>query len=160
MRRSRFLLALIVPLTCSPGCATIVKGRYQDLTVNSNPPGATFEVDGISGTTPAIVPVERKLRSHTVVITKPGYETAQIRVGRDLNLWTAGNIIWGLFGAPIGVGVDLINGSAYKLASNEVQVSLQPGSSLANQGAAVSPTVLEAQHTEPNRVEPPAKPNK
>src|SRR5262249_22340216 len=117
MSRSGLFLTIFISFLCSSGCATIVKGRYQDLTINSNPPGASFEVDGISGTTPAIVPVERKLRSHTVVITKPGYETAQIRVGRDLNLWTAGNIIWGIFGLPVGVGIDLVNGSAYKLAS-------------------------------------------
>jgi hypothetical protein len=151
-------LLAILSIVSSPGCATIVKGRYQELTINSNPPGAAFEVDGISGTTPATVPVERKLKHHTVVISKPGYETAQIRVGRDLNLWTAGNVIWGLFGLPVGVGIDLVSGSAYKLATSDVQVSLQPEYPLATQQPGGAPSVLEAGHTEAKRVEPPQKP--
>jgi hypothetical protein len=157
-------LAALSILLSSSGCATIVKGRYQDLTVNSNPPGAAFEVDGITGTTPATVPVERKLRYHTVTISKPGYETAQIRVGRDINMWTAGNVIWGLFGLPIGVGIDLVNGSAFKLASQDVQVDLKSENSMANQPITIGsslqvPQIIEAQHGEPPPVAtPPQRP--
>jgi len=117
---------LVFLACCSCGCATIVKGRYQEVTINSNPPGASFEVDGLSGVTPAAVPLERKLRQHTVTISKPGYETAQVQIGRDLNPWTAGNVIWGLFGLPVGVGIDLISGSAYKIDPDYVQLDLLP----------------------------------
>jgi hypothetical protein len=139
----------------SSGCATIVQGRYQDLTINSNPPGASFEVDGLSGTTPATVPVRRKDRQHIVTISKPGYETQQISIGRDLNLWLAGNALFGLLGVPC-VGVDLVSGGGYKLNDNTVAVQLrqETGTGLAQQPIPRKPTandgtIVEAQHTTP-----------
>jgi hypothetical protein len=163
--RTSYLVALAAGLAVlgSSGCATIVKGRYQDLTINSNPPGAAFEVDGISGTTPATVPVERKLRYHTVVISKPGYETAQIQVGRNLNLWPLGNVIWGLFGLPIGVGCDLITGSAYKLADDTVHANLQPEYPIAarqpaGHSTSGTPQLIQAEHLETPLAVPPQKP--
>ena len=68
---------------CATGCATVLNGDRQKLTVNSNPPGAYFEVDGLSGTTPGSVPVERKQHQHTVTVWKPGYQTSQTRVGQS-----------------------------------------------------------------------------
>jgi len=47
-------------------------------------------------------------------------------MARELNPWTAGNLIWGLFGAPIGFGIDLYSGGAYKLDTDNLQVNLQP----------------------------------
>jgi hypothetical protein len=140
-------------LLMSPGCATIVQGRYQDLTINSTPPGAAFEVDGISGTTPATVSVRRKVRQHVVTISKPGYETAQISVGRETNAWLAGNILWGLLGLP-GLGIDFISGSAYELTSNTVSVEMHQDSALAERSPAHSAApgtsrVLEVQHVQP-----------
>jgi hypothetical protein len=94
--KSAALALSLLALCCSAGCATIVQGRHQEVTINSNPPGAAFEVGGISGTTPAVVALPRKQKYHSVIISKPGYETAEVLVGRQINPSVAGNISWGL----------------------------------------------------------------
>ncbi|MBI3462505.1 MAG: PEGA domain-containing protein [Planctomycetes bacterium] len=112
-------------LFCCGGCATLVHGRYQELTINSNPPGAKFEVDGVNGTTPGTATVDRSEKNHTVTITKPGYETSQIRIGRELNPWIAADVLLG-YGLPIGLVVDFLTGSAYKVGTDNIQVNLVP----------------------------------
>jgi hypothetical protein len=164
MRISILSLIVVSALSTSSGCATVIKGRYQDLTINSYPPGAAFEVDGIAGTTPSTVPVERKQRYHTVVISKPGHETAQIQVGRRLNLWILGNVIFGPFIGPIGLGADFITGSAFRLTDDSVHVNLSAEYPVAaRQPAATAPgepQLLQAEHIEPPPAEHPAKPMK
>src|SRR5262245_13983867 len=148
MRTCALCLVAFYSVSIGSGCATILQGRYQDLTINTTPPGAAFEVDGVTGTTPATIPVRRKLKQHVVTISKPGYETAQVSVGRELNAWLIGNIVFG--GLP-GLGVDFISGGAYKLSMSTVGVDMHQGGSYANQSPANSPTsgaptVIEAQH--------------
>ena len=45
------LLALALGWTTS-GCATIVHGNRQTVTINSEPDGATVKIDGLKGKTP------------------------------------------------------------------------------------------------------------
>jgi hypothetical protein len=125
LSRKILLLTVFTGLYSSTGCATLIQGRHQELTINSNPPGATFEVAGISGTTPGTVSLERKEKHHTISIRKPGYETAQVRVGRELNPWIAGNLLLS-YAFPIGFAVDFYTGSAYKFDTDNVQVNLAP----------------------------------
>lgn len=105
------------------GCSTVVNGKRQALTVNSNPPGAAFAVDGFSGVTPGTVEVERGRPNHTVAISKPGYQSTEVTVGRRVSPWVAGNI---LVGGLIGLVVDLGTGGAYSLQTDQVQADLEP----------------------------------
>src|SRR5579875_2025592 len=56
------------------GCATVIHGPYQEVRIDSTPPGATATV-----TTPATV---RLLRDNTyrVELQKPGYKLAAARI--------------------------------------------------------------------------------
>jgi hypothetical protein len=139
------------------GCSTVVNGRRQALTVNSNPPGAAFNVDGVTGVTPGTVNVERARPNHTVAISKPGYQPTQITVGRKLSPWLAGNV---LVGGLIGLVVDLGTGGAYALQSDQVQATLQPvygasSESPTSQGSAV----VDSSHSV-QRIETSDAPNK
>ena len=132
MKATSFVLVGL-SLLCLTGCSTLVNGRHQALTINSNPPGAAYEVDGITGVTPGTAKVERGRRQHTVVLHKPGYQPAELSVGRTVNPWLAGNIF---LGGVVGLIVDFSSGAAYQLRTDHVQSTLQP-----EYGAAVkSPT--------------------
>ena len=149
MTRQRLCAALLLLSSFQlVGCATIVHGRNQDLAINSNPSGAYFEIDGYQGITPAIVPIERKLKDHTLTVSKPGYETQQIRISRQLSPWMAGNLLWGI-AMPVGFGVDFVSGSAFKPDSESVHVTLQPLNGHSMENEPVQSAVLEAVPLEP-----------
>ena len=117
-------LVIMFAVACS-GCASLLSSPRQDLTINSIPSGAYVELDGVLATTPATLSLERKVKQRTLTISKPGYETAEIRIGRKLNPWLAGNVLLG-YGLPVGATIDFVNGSAYQLDKENVQVTLQP----------------------------------
>lgn len=121
---ARILLAFVgmIPF-CLTGCATVVNGRHQALSINSNPPGATFEVDGFTGTTPSTVKVKRSSSYHKVAIQMPGYQPTEQTVGRRWSPWVAGNILIG--GIP-GILLDVGTGGAFALQSDHIQADLQP----------------------------------
>ena len=112
-------------LFCFSGCATIANGRHQSLIINSDPPGAAFEVDGVTGVTPGTANVERGRSDHTVRIHKPGYQPSELKVGRKVNPWLAGNLLL-YYGFLPGLVVDLLTGGGYQLANSQVQSTLQP----------------------------------
>ena len=59
------------------GCATIVTGKYQDISVTSDPPGAKVTAgDGMSITTPCTLKLARNQRC-TLIAEYPGEEPQQ-----------------------------------------------------------------------------------
>ena len=87
-------LVLAAALALCGGCATIVHGPYQNVRIDSNPPGATATISAQMSergpayldsekvrtvTTPATV---RLLRDNTyrVEVEKPGYQTASTQI--------------------------------------------------------------------------------
>lgn len=142
LRAISFML-LGMSLLSLTGCATVVNGKHQALTVNSNPPGAEFAVDGLTGVTPGTVQVDRARPNHTVAINMQGYQPTEINVGRKLSPWLAGNVF---VGGLIGLIADFSSGGAYALQSNQVQANLEPvyGAShqLPTQGSAVAGSSL------------------
>ena len=133
-------LSALVFLVAGSGCATLVNGTTQKLIVNSNPPGATFEVDGQSGVTPGTVEVSRREKTHTIHIHKPGYEPAEFRIQRKFGTpWLAGDAVgamglaavstatwpvaWVVF--PASVAVDYGSGGAFYFPDDNINISLQ-----------------------------------
>ena len=107
----------------SGGCATVLHGSNQELSVTSVPPGARFTVDGEgSHTTPATIVLQRK-RDHSLVFELEGYQTEQVSVTHVISGAVAGNI---LAGGLIGWGVDAMTGAQYRLVPELVNVTLRP----------------------------------
>jgi hypothetical protein len=92
MRRERLLLAPALALLA--GCATMIHGKYQDVALDSNPPGATATVTPTMSergpsyldpkktytvTTPATLRLRRD-NTYRVELTKPGYKLATTKV--------------------------------------------------------------------------------
>ena len=104
------------------GCATIIHGSKQSVSIASNPSSATVTIDNQDqGKTPLTIKLERK-DHHTVKVELPGYLAYETKFTRKVDGWIAGNII---FGGLIGLAVDAITGGMYKLTPDQIQADLK-----------------------------------
>jgi hypothetical protein len=72
-------LFLVVLLGTASSCAMIFNEKTVDVSINSNPPGATIFIEGKSyGKTPATLKLEPK--KYSVLIAKEGYGSAQLQL--------------------------------------------------------------------------------
>ena len=107
-------IAVVVGLALSLGaCASIVRGTDEQVSFQSEPPGAEVRLSTGLGCpeTPCQFVVPRK-DSFTATFSRPGYHPEQIHVGTRVSggggAALAGNV---LAGGIIGVVVDASNGS-------------------------------------------------
>ena len=116
-RFSTFLIS--VPLTLLGGCASIVLGSNQSLSVDSLSKGtkvaqATCTLMNNKGTwfvtTPGTVTVHRSYDDLSVKCEKDGLQPGIVTVKSSTKGMAFGNI---LFGGVIGAGVDAGTGAAY-----------------------------------------------
>ena len=114
--------AVVLGLFMVGGCATIVTGTTQPITITSEPTGATVTVGGNRLITPATVELSRK-HDATIVVEKEGYEAQQIVLKRKLQGWTFGNI---LLGGPVGLVVDAVSGGLVAFKQDTVFFDLEP----------------------------------
>jgi hypothetical protein len=106
-------------LALSTGCATILKGKYESITVASEPPGAMVTVNGVTlGRTPTAARVDGT-RDQIVMIAKEGHEPINIILTSSVGV---GWVIVGLWG---GLLIDAITGDWRSLDQNNVSVVLE-----------------------------------
>jgi len=117
------LAIILLALTCA-SCASIVDNGPDLVAMNSIPDGATVLVDGVKmGKTPVVVPVSREWGAGDLVFKIDGRPDIETSIGRDVNPWVFGNII---FGGLIGVGVDCATGNCRR-ADKFVRVDFERG---------------------------------
>lgn len=108
--------------TALGGCATIIHGGKQNVSFDSQPPGARVKLsNGMRFTTPQTVSLPRG-KDIIVTVGKEGYKSEQVMVTREFNAAATilGNILWLL----IGVVVDIVTGAAWTLDPENVTVDL------------------------------------
>src|SRR5262245_60518029 len=115
------ILALSASL--STGCATIVSGSTQDISVSSVPAGATVTADpgGWKATTPGTLTLKRKDGPYKVTFTLEGHDPYSVWLTTDTNAWLWGNLI---IGGIIGLIVDTSTGAYQKLSPEEINANL------------------------------------
>ena len=119
-RLSQFILILLAARMAT-GCATIIHGSTQDVSIASSPDSAEVWIDGARmGATPTKVTLKRK-DSHIVTIKKEGFKDATATIETETSAWIIGNII---FGGIIGCGIDLISGGAYDLKPERLDINM------------------------------------
>jgi hypothetical protein len=120
----QIVLALGFVLFAS-GCATIIKGTTQTVSINSNVEGAQVIVNGESvGQTPFTGQIKRKSGT-TVTVRKQGYQTKTVTLTTEIEAIFWGNII---SGGAIGSTTDLTTGAMYYYAPSTLEVDLVPSS--------------------------------
>ena len=115
------MLLLIIPAT---GCATILKGNLDEVTIATAPPGAYAWVDGdFRGQTPMRIELDSR-REHTVDLRLDGYADAHVLLQRTVGAgWLLLDVVAGL----VPLLVDAITGAWHYL--DDVRLQLVPGTS-------------------------------
>jgi hypothetical protein len=113
------VLALVAVSILASGCASIVEGSSQQVSVKTIDKGndvndAFCELTNSKGTyfakTPATVKIDKASAPINVKCTKEGYQVGTAIVESFTKAMVFGNII---FGGPIGAGVDMATGAAF-----------------------------------------------
>ena len=117
MRAAFLLVGLCLVASLNMGCATIVTGKYETVTVTSDPPGVKVRAQtGEYIETPGQFDLLRN-KDHVLVATYPGAEAQQRQIKHGLQGWFFGNI---LLGGIIGGVVDLASGASDHLTPKKV----------------------------------------
>ena len=117
------ILAAFVVISFASGCATIVKGTTQIVSINSNVSGADIIVNGEPvGQTPFTGQIKRKSGT-TVTVKKSGYQPKTITLTTEVESVFWGNIIFGGF---IGSTTDMGSGAMYYYAPATLEIDLNP----------------------------------
>jgi hypothetical protein len=157
MLRSIFTITALAGAVLSTGCASIVNGQNQSLSLKTN--GADTEVVGAKCTlnsnkgtwyvtSPGSVTVQRSYNDLMVTCKKDGMEDGTGSVKSSTKAMAFGNII---FGGIIGAAVDTSTGAAYDYPDLITIVmgknSALGGSATASPAAAGSPAAAKANDT-------------
>lgn len=101
-------------------CATVFTGTRQNVQINTSPPAADIEVDGLKvGVTPMAVSLKKGFTGQTVSLKLEGYETKMFQPTTDFNAVAVLNFI-GL----IGWGVDAATGAMMKYNPKVYEIQL------------------------------------
>lgn len=113
MKKLYLPLCILISLT---GCASIVSGTNQSVSLETNPANnATCSLTNDKGkwfvpNTPGSVTISRSYQDLVVDCQKKGYRAATSKVKSTTKPMAFGNVI---FGGVIGAGVDVASGAAY-----------------------------------------------
>jgi uncharacterized protein YceK len=115
----KFIALAIAVAVLNSGCASIVNGQNQSLSVQARSKGdqvvdANCKLSNDKGVwylkTPGSTTVRRSYENLAVLCEKPGLEAGLTSAKSSTKAMAFGNI---LFGGLIGVGVDTMSGAAY-----------------------------------------------
>lgn len=160
-----FAFATVVTMLAgTSGCATIVSGTTQDVSVSSNPAGADVQILQSPGGPAAVVAAGRapmgttlpRDHEYIVVVSAPGYQEVRVKISKTFNMWVLGNLCCTVL---LGGAIDLITGAFWKLEPNSIMVNLLPGNpGAAPPGTPVSPGVPNTPAPAPAQPVQPAPP--
>lgn len=121
------LLSLLSVVALTSGCASIMSGPNQTVSVKSKPEGAKvsfYDEKGIavaSGNTPMIVTLKRR-NDYVVKIEKEEFSPFETEVKGGINGWYFGNV---LFGGLLGIViVDPLTGAMWTLRPDDLTVDM------------------------------------
>ena len=118
MRTGTIHLVLCLSLAC--GCASLIRGNTQEIRIDSYPPGAAGEVDGMSIQTPAKLYLSRN-EPHVVVLRKEGYDEYRTEINRQFSWppFITDLIFWKVFGSRE------LSAGAWRLTPEKVYANLE-----------------------------------
>jgi len=125
VKRIMLITFILLPLFVI-GCATIISGTKQQVSVNSTPQSAEVSIKtmgGIpvfNGKTPASAALQRK-NEYLVTVKMAGYSEQTVQISRTINTWVIGNLLCG--GIP-GLIVDGVTGALWNLDPEAIHVEL------------------------------------
>ncbi len=119
--RSLTIALTAVSLLTMNGCATIMHGSQQDVGISSTPSNARVSVDNKPlGNTPVVANLKSG-DTHFVKIELDGFLPFETTLTKRVTGWVWGNIV---FGGVLGLAVDAMTGSLYRLTPDQVSAQL------------------------------------
>lgn len=117
------IIAAAAAVIMAAGCASIVTGNTQNITISSDPAGASIILNGAEmAKTPATIDVPRKSGGLTFQIKKDGYKPMSVTTTTALEPWFFGNIV---LGGLIGSTTDAASGSVVRYSPDAYFVTLE-----------------------------------
>ena len=142
MKKSLTLVAFLVAAgLLLSGCATLVSGTQQKVSISADQPKAHFTIKDkvgtvvFDGTDPGTLLLSRN-STYSVVIELDGYAKQTIMVSQGINGWFWGNCC-NLTGF-VGWGIDFLTGAMWELKPNAVSVKLKTAMSKTVDGFVVT----------------------
>ena len=114
MKKSLLLTTSLGMAVMFSGCATILDGKTQKISVNSNPSGIGFNLDGKNYSTPAIISVKRENKDKLLKIENKKCQRT-ILLNKKVNPTFFVNI---LSGGAFGSTTDYATGAMWKYDDN------------------------------------------
>jgi hypothetical protein len=134
------------------GCSSIIEGTSQEITINTNPAGASCvlmregQPIGSVNPTPGIILLVKKTKYDiTIACDRPGFDQATFLNHSGAAGATFGNII---LGGGIGWAIDSASGADNKYES-PVNLTLVPKAAVAQPGAPTRPIVAPIEPAPP-----------
>ncbi len=135
----RSLAALLLCLFTT-GCATMVNGRQQTLSIDSHPSGAAVDVDcgdepRLAGKTPLKVEVSRAAEHCQLTFTRAGYEPRVVELSHQESRATVLNAAFGLPSAIVLAIAGGLIGSTVNGTDTGIDIGFDAGYDLGRGGA-------------------------
>lgn len=130
LKKLGFLMAVALFFSGLTGCASIVTGTNQSVSVHTGSVGgATCSLENDKGrwyisNTPGSAVVHRSFNDLRINCQKAGYRPSYAQVASKTKGMAFGNVV---FGGVVGAGVDVVNGAAYDYPT-DIYVPMQKGS--------------------------------
>lgn len=124
------ILALVLTLMVSTGCATLFAKGPDQVTVSTRPVGAIVMLDGVPvGETPLQVAVPRDSEG-VFTFELAGYQTRVVDMNKVVNGYTFFNFVWGVSAlwpmVPVAFIIDWATGDIAKFSDEPIYIELQP----------------------------------
>lgn len=124
MKKTLLALSIATLLT---GCASIISGTSQAVTIDSNVQGATVAIEGnVVGQTPFSGKIPRK-RESVALVSKPGYVAQSVVLTTSFNPVAILSIVWDYS------TTDCLTGACWEYAPSTYYVNLRPATSSVEQ---------------------------
>jgi len=115
----KFLVLMLgaAVMSITSGCATIISGTSEPVTINSSPEGATITQNGIIlGKTPTTISLNREANP-VLELSKEGYQKQSVPLNTSFNPWVLTNVIW-CMSCVLSTTTDYATGAAWQYAPN------------------------------------------
>ena len=127
MQTIRIAGAVVLAMLGS-GCATVVRGTTENVTITANPPNAQIRTS-LGHTCPAspcTVVVDRKTE-FVAYAEAPGYQPASLQVATRLGGGGAAGMVGNVvLGGVVGIGIDAVSGATLDHYPNPAHIELAP----------------------------------
>jgi hypothetical protein len=141
------LRTFVAVVIFTQGCATVHNGRHQEISVVSDPAGASVEVrcgkPQPAAVTPATVRLPRRAEPCSLIVTRPGFQSETVVFESSPSRW-----FWANFAGPIAGGA-----SGATRHSDQAFIDFLVGALLGGAGFVVDATTGAMWQLEPARVE-------